>query len=281
VKSLLEAINDVSRSGRAIGHFNFAETTVLRAALEAAKNLNVPIILGTSESERDFIGVKQAAALIESYRNDGLNVFLNADHTKSLEKIKEAVEANYDAVLFDGSKLSLAENIRQTKEVVVYVKSINPNIIVEGELGYIGTNSKLLDEIPPGVEKTSVEEAVRFVQETGVDMLAPAVGNIHGMLANAPEPHLDIARIKAIKEAVKIPLVLHGASGNTDADISAAIKAGIAIVHVNTEVRVAWQRALDEYLRNNPQEIAPYKDLASARQAAQEVIRKKLELFSA
>src|SRR3989338_6418152 len=116
--NLLDIIKKHDGMGKAIGHFNFAELTVLKAATGAARELNVPIILGTSEGERDFIGVKQAVALIKSYRAEGVPVFLNADHTKSLEKIKEAVAAGYDAVLFDGSELSLEENIKKTREVV-------------------------------------------------------------------------------------------------------------------------------------------------------------------
>lgn len=284
--NLLNVIKEASAEGKAVGHFNFAELTVLRAAVEVVKELKVPIILGTSEGEREFVGVKQAVALIKSWQQEGVPVFLNADHTKSLEKAKEAVGAGYDAVLFDGSELPLEENIKKTKEVVDWVKANNPNVVVEGEVGYIGSSSKLLEAVPGDVQLTTPEEAARFVQETGVDMLAPAVGNIHGMLVNAPEPKLDIDRIKAIKEALRqaqgesVSLVLHGASGNTDEDIKAAVRAGVSIVHINTEVRFAWRRALEESLKNNPKEVAPYKILASAQQAASEVIEKKIRTFN-
>ena len=263
----------------AIGHFNFAESTVFKAAARAARELNVPIALGTSESERDFMGVKQAAALVKSMREEGLEIFLNADHTKSLEKIKEAIEAGYDAVLFDGSELPLEENIKKTKEVVDWVKSANPNVLVEGEVGFIGSGSTVREVVPEGIQLTSVEDAVRFAKETGVDLLAPAVGNIHGIVKGG-EPRLDIERISAIKQAVKIPLVLHGASGNTDEDLKAAIQAGISIVHINTEIRLAWRNALADFLAANPKEVAPYKILETAQKAAREVIYNKLKLFN-
>ena len=268
----------MENKGSAVGHFNFAEITVLKAALKAAQELNAPIILGTSEKEADFIGRKEAAALIKIYKDKGLPVFLNADHTKSLEKIKESVEAGYDSVLFDGSELSLEENIKKTKEVVEWVKSVNPNVVVEGEIGYIGSGSKLLDEIPKGISVTSVEDAIRFVKETGVDMLAPAVGNIHGIVKSG-EPRLDIDLIKSIKEAVKIPLVLHGASGNSNEDIKAAIEAGISIIHINTEVRVAWQEALVNFIKAHPDEIAPYNILSDEEEAAYKIIKDKLIIF--
>lgn len=290
MRALADLLKEAERNKTAIGHFNFAELTVFKATIAAAGDLNVPVILGTSEKEREFLGVELIKNLISGYRISGgisdIQIFFNADHTKSLEKVKEAAEAGYDAVLFDGSELPLEENIRQTKEVVEWVKSKNPNIVVEGEIGYIGGSSKLLEAVPEGVEMTSVADAVRFVKETGVDLLAPAVGNIHGMLTTAPEPKLDIERIKAIKEALRqaqgklIPLVLHGASGNTDEDIKAAVKAGISIVHINTEIRAAWRGALEKSLQENPKEIAPYNLLQPAEKAAYEVIFKKLKVFN-
>lgn len=271
-----EAIKKTAEQWRAIGHFNFAELTVIKVAMAAAGKLSLPVILGVSEGERDFLGPELIKKLLP-LKSD-FNIFFNADHTKSLLKVKEAVEIGYDAILFDGSDLPLEENIRKTKEAVEYVKSVNPQMLVEGEIGYIGSGSKVHERVPEGIELTSVEDAVRFVKETGVDLLAPAVGNIHGVVQSG-EPRLDIERIKAIAQAVKVPLVLHGASGNSDEDIKAAIKAGVRIVHVNTEIRVAWRNALAEFLKTNPQEIAPYKILAPAAAAAREVIERKLQLF--
>ncbi len=299
--SLKEAIKAVEDRGRAIGHFNFAESTVAEAAVEAALELGVSVILGTSEREREFLGEEFVKAIIAQYKevsppkeekpqaaSGGLAIFFNADHTKSLEKVKEAVAIGYNSILFDGSELLLEENIQRTREVVEYVKKTRPEILVEGEIGYIGSGSKVREAVPEGIQLTSVEEAVRFVKETGVDLLAPAVGNVHGMIArkNADatqtdaEPPLNIELIKKIKAAVKIPLVLHGASGNSDEDIRAAIKAGISIVHINTEVRIAWQKALHDELHRQPGEIAPYKIMASAKEAAKKVILGKLKLFN-
>lgn len=276
---LRKVLKEAEDKKTAIGHFNFAEITVLKAALKAAQELNVPIILGTSEKEADFIGRKEAAALIKIYKDKGVPVFLNADHAKSLEKIKESVEAGYDSVLFDGSDLPIEENIKKTKEVVEWVRSVKPDVVVEGEVGYIGSSSKMLDKIPEGVTVTSVEDAVRFIHETGVDMLAPAVGNIHGIVKTG-EPNLNIDLIKSIKSAVGIPLVLHGASGNSNEDIKAAIKAGISIVHINTEVRVAWQEALVNFIKNHPTEIAPYNILSNEEEEVYKVIKEKLSLYS-
>lgn len=282
---LLELIKEAEARNVAIGHFNISDLAALRAIVRAAKELGVPVIIGVSEGEREFIGVKQVAAIVKSFRESGMPIFLNADHTYSLEKIKEAVAAGFDAVIFDGAKLPLEENIKKTKEVVDYVKSINPEMIVEGEIGYIGTSSKILESVPEGAavkaeDLTKPEEAARFVKETGVDLLAPAVGNLHGMFSNAPNPALNIGRVKEIRKASGVPLVLHGGSGITDSDFSASIKAGISVIHINTEIRLAWHDGIVAALKENPQEIVPYKILPKAEMAVYEVVKNRLVLFN-
>lgn len=284
--TLRECLKQAEEKKVAIGHFNISNLEALWAIFHAAKELNLPVIIGVSEGERDFVGVKQVVALVRSLREEfSYPIFLNADHTYSFERVKEAIDAGFDAVIFDGSKLDLAENIRITKQCVDYARSVNPEIIVEGELGYIGTSSKLLDAIPEGVklgidDLTKPDEAKRFVAETGVDLLAPAVGNIHGMLKSGADPALNIERVREIRESAGVPLVLHGGSGNNEQDFRDAIKSGVSIVHINTELRVAYRDALRLTLRENPDEVAPYKILKPAVTAMQKVVEKKLRLFS-
>ncbi len=286
MKTLKEYILDAEKKGIAIGHFNISNIEGLKAIFQAAKNLDVPVIIGTAEGERNFIGTKQVVALVKSLREEyNYPIFLNADHTYSFDKVKEAVDAGYDAVIFDATGLSFEENIKITKQCVDYAKSVNPNIIVEAELGFIGKSSQVLEGIPEGVKiteefLTKPEEAKKFVEETGVDMLAPAVGNIHGMLKGGKDPALNIARIAEIKKAVGIPMVLHGASGNSPEDIKAAIKAGMTVVHINTELRVAYRKALVKSLQENPDEVAPYKYLKDPIKAMSEVVEAKIKLFS-
>ncbi len=270
----------------AIGHFNISNIEGLWAVFNAAKALNLPVIVGTSEKERDFIGLKQSVALIRSLREEfDYPIFLNADHTYSFEKVKEAVDAGYDAVIYDGAEQPLEENIKITRQCVEYARSKNPNIVVEGELGYKGTSSQVLDSIPKGVELdkeylTSVEEAARFVKETGVDLLAPAIGNFHGMLSSGHDPALNIDVAREVAEAAGIPLVLHGASGNSAEDIKASIDAGVSIVHVSTELRVAFRKSLEETLAANPKEVATYKILGPSVEAVQKVVTDKLKIFN-
>jgi len=283
---LLELIKEAEARKVAIGHFNISDLAGLNAIIRAAKDLGVPVVVGVSEGEEKFIGRKTAVALIRSLREEyGYPVFLNADHSHSFERVREVVEAGFDSVIFDASKLSFEENVRQTKEVVEWVKSKYPDVIVDGELGYIGSASEVQKEIPAGAaireeDLTSPEQAKEFVEKTGVEMLAPAVGNIHGIIV-APgfEERLNIGRIRAIREAVSVPLVLHGASGLPDQDFREAIQAGINLIHINTEIRVAWRKGVEEGLRANPDEVAPYKILPKAENAVYEVVKRRLELF--
>ncbi len=286
MKNLREIIAEAEERKIAIGHFNVSELAALRAVTRAAHDLGVPVIIGTSEGEREFIDLHDAVSMVRDLREKhGQPVFLNADHTYSLEKVKEAVDAGYDAVIFDGAKLSLEENIAGTKEAVAYTRAKAPQVVVEAEVGNIGSGSAIRKEIPEGAairpeDLTAPEEAARFVRETGVDLLAPAVGNIHGMFVSAPEPALDIERIRAVRKATGVPLVLHGASGNTDEELRAAIDAGIAVVHISTEIRAAWRRGVEKSLEEKPDEVAPYKLLIGAEKKIYEVVVEKLKLFN-
>lgn len=285
MKNLKEIIQEAEKNKLAIGHFNISDPAGLKAVFEAAKNLQLPIIVGVSEGERDFIGTKQIAALIKSLRDEyNYPIYLNADHTHSLEKLKEVVEVGFDAAVFDASEFPLEENIKKTKEAVEYAKSVNPDFLIEGELGYIGSGSVLLKEIPAGAavkpeDFTKPEEAVQFIKETGVDLLAPAVGNIHGIVSGG-NPKLDIERIKQIKSASSVPLVLHGGSGIKDEEFLAAIDAGISIIHINTELRLAWRQGIEKALSENPEETTPYKLLPTVVEEIKKVVEQKLKLFN-
>jgi len=285
MKTLRQIIKEAEQSRTAIGHFNISECVALKGIFKAAQELNLPVIIGLSEGEQNFFGTKNATLIIKNLRQEfNWPIFINSDHTKSLEKIKEAVEAGFDSVHFDGGKLSFEENIKKTKEVVEYAKSINPNILVEAELGYLGASSMILKEIPKGAaikeeDLTKPEQAAQFVKETGVDLLAPAVGNIHGMFKNAPNPHIDLARIGKIKELAGVPLVLHGGSGIRDEEFIKAIDAGISIIHINTEIRLAWRQGMEKALAENSEEITPYKILPAAIEEIKKATERRMRLF--
>ena len=284
MKKLKEIIEEAEAGKVAVGHFNISNIEGMWGIFRAAQSLDRPVIIGVSEGERDFVGVKQAAALIKSIRDEfNYPIYINADHSYSFDRVKEAVDAGFDSVIFDGAKLPIDENIEITKKCVEYARSVNTDILVEAELGYIGTSSKLLDEVPEGItldQLTTPEDAIRFVEETGIDLFSPSVGNIHGMLKGVSNPELNIGRIKEIREAAGVPLVLHGGSGITDENFNEAIAAGISLIHINTEIRIAYRDAVKKSLEENPDEIAPYRLMKPSVEAVQGVVEKRLRLFS-
>ncbi len=181
--TLRGALREAEQQQVAVGHFNISDLVTLKAISAAALELKVPVLVGVSEGERDFVGIRQVAALVWSLRDDEQPIFLNADHTHSLDRAEEAAKAGFDEVLFDGSALPFEENVVQTRKAVEAIKSINSSILVEGEIGYIGSSSEIIEKAPEGARNlTTPEEARQFVEATGIDVLSPAVGNMHGLL---------------------------------------------------------------------------------------------------
>lgn len=283
MKPLRDVLNEYRAAGKAVGHFNISDSNQLKAIADAAKETGLPIVVGLSEGEREYFTLLEARGIIDAYQKEGVPLYLNADHTYGLEKAKAAIDAGVDSIVVDGAKLPMEENLKLTKDVVAYARASGRDVVIEAELGYIGTSSKLHDELPEGVtveNLTTVEDAKRFVSETQVDCFAPAIGNVHGMLKNAAEPRLHPERVKEISAAIGLPLVLHGASGNTPEDIRACIEAGVALVHINTEFRVAYRDGLKASLEQNPDEVAPYKFLAPVEEKLQEFIASKVRWFA-
>jgi fructose-bisphosphate aldolase, class II len=286
MNTLREVLQQAQAERVAVGHFNVSDFTLLKAVFSAARELRLPVIVGASEGERSFFGTRQIAALVKSLREEYDHpIFLNADHTHSVISAIEAACAGFDAVVFDRSGLPLEDNIRQTKDAIQQLRSINPSILVEGEIGDIGTGSEIhKDEATVVRSLTSAADAKEFVQQTGVDVLAPAVGNAHGMVQSMVEgttrKRLDIERIRAIKSASGIFLTLHGGSGTDDVDLREAISAGINMIHINTELRVAWRHGLENGLAKDNDEVVPYRILPSAVDTVQRVVASRLSLFN-
>lgn len=287
IKTLREYIKEAEEKKVAIGHFNISNIEALHGIYNAARKLNVPIIIGVSEGEEEFIGRNEVSSLVKMIREkNNYPIFLNADHHYTFSSVKDALDAGYDAAIIDAVKLPLEENIVLTKKCVDYAKELGEkegrDILIEAELGFIGQSSKLLEEIPEGVNEetmTTPLDAKTFVEQTGISLLAPSVGNIHGMVKGG-NPRLDINRIKEVRSACGVPLVLHGGSGIVDEDFVNAIASGISIIHINTEIRVAYKLALEKYLKENPSEVAPYKILKPSVEAIEKIVEERLKLFN-
>jgi fructose-bisphosphate aldolase class II len=285
VDALRDVLTRLEKGGAALGHFNVADLVLLKAVIAAAAETKLPVLVGASEGERDFLGTRQLAALVRSLREEtGVPAFLNADHTHSLKKALEAANAGFDAVGVDFSALPFDQNVARTRETVQAIKAVNPAILAEGEIGNIGTDSEIHETAQADFKNlTTPEEARQFVEATGIDILAPAVGNMHGMLKSMVQgeakKHLDIERIARIKQAAGVFLTLHGGSGTEDEHFRKAIAAGVNIVHINTELRVAWRRSLGESLARDPNEVVPYRILRPVVDSVEQVVSSRLRLF--
>ncbi len=280
--TLKDYLKKAQKEKWAIGQFNTSNLETLRAIIQAALKLKSPIIIGTSESESKFFGSSQIASLVKDWkRKTKLPIFLNLDHGRSLDYIKEVIEKGYTAVHFDGSKFSLEKNIDLTKKVIKQGRS--RGVLVEGEVGFIPSANHLVGKMPKTKKEdlTNPKEALMFIKKTGVDSLAINIGTFHGMRASGKNPHINLQRLKEIKNRVggKVFLVLHGGSGTPKEDIKAAIKLGIVKININTELRLVYKKTLKKALRESQKELKPYKYLPKVVEAIQKVVEEKIMLF--
>ena len=285
MKTLREIIKEAEEKGVAIGHFNISNLEALHGIYNAAKKLQVPVIIGVSEGEENFVGTEEVVSLVKAIRErDNFPIYLNADHHATFESVKKCIDAGFDMVIIDGAKLPYEENVELSKKCVDYAKEFfkqtGHDVLVEGELGYIGSGSNIKDSIPEGAGiLTTPAEAKKFVDETNIDILAASVGSVHGLIKSG-KPHIDEQRTKEIKDIVKIPLVLHGGSGLRDEDFTNAINAGVSIVHINSEIRLAYKQALEKSLEESGEEINPSKLIQGAVSAIESVVESRLKLFN-
>ena len=283
MQTLRETIAEYKKAGRALGHFNFSDSNQLTAIMLAAKECKLPVVVGLSEGERGFFPISQARALIDYYNAGGAQIYLNADHTYSIEKTQSALAEGVDSVVVDGAKLPFDENVMMLSAAVKYAKATGGDVLVEGELGYIGSGSEVLQSLPEGAViteemMTKPEELKELVEKTGIDLVAPAVGNIHGIVLSG-QPKLSIGRIAALSAAAGVPLVLHGGSGSADEEFTQAIQAGIVMIHINTDLRVIYHDTLKETLATGT-ETTPYKFLTPSVEKMKEYVSQKIRLFA-
>ena len=269
------------KEGWALPQFNFSCAEQLQGIVQAAVRLKAPLLVGTSEGDSGFLGKAQAVALVGAHRKETkIPIYLNFDHGKSLESVKEAIGAGYDAVHFDGSSYSFKENVAITKRVVVLARKRRISV-VEGEFAEIpGKHSTFHKGKAPKLGKdsfTDPKEANEFVEKTGVDSLAVLIGTVHGMYAE--NPRLDIERLREIKKHATCFMVLHGGSGTPSQDLLRAVKTGVVKVNISTELRGAFINTLRATLKEMPNEITPYKILPKSVEAVQKVAEHHLQFL--
>lgn len=271
----------------ALGAFNVDNLDIFKAIVMAAKNRKSPVIVEFSPGEVGYFGLKNVIDMVYNAREElQIPIFLNLDHGKPIERVREAIDASgdgrgFDEVHFDGSDLDFEKNISEIKSVVEAAHK--KDIVVEGEINKIGGSSELHEEeIDLGELKksyTNPDQAQKFITETGVDILAPVFGNIHGTFP--VQPDLDIELIGKIREVVGDKfLSLHGGSGIPAVQVSEAIKVGgIVKVNVNTELRITYKQALEEKLAEMPDEYKIYDLVPDVIAAVAAVVEDKIDVF--
>jgi len=253
---------------------------IIQAIIETAEEEKAPVILQASQGAIKYAGLDMIVAIVKVMAEKAkIPVALHLDHGTDYYQNIKCLRAGFTSLMYDGSKLPFDENVEMTKKVVEMAHACD--IPVEAELGQIG---KMGDSDEPGVALERVkesmavpEEAAKFVELTGIDFLAAAVGTIHG--CRTPFAKLDIPRIERIRELTGVPLVLHGASGANDEEVKKGIAAGICKINIDTRIRMKFTEKMGEIIRTNPEEIDPRKILGPAKDAAKEIIRDRMRVF--
>lgn len=239
--NLNEVLKKAQKEKYAVGLFNTTDTDMLQAVIEAAEESNSPVILGTAEVLLPYGELKLIApSVIAAAKRASVPVVVHYDHGLTFERCLEALQLGFSSVMFDGSAKAYGQNIEETKEIVKIAHAFGAS--VEGEIGHVG-------EAAQGDESlenmyTTVAEAKEYIENTGVDALAVAIGSAHGVYKKKPK--LNVERLKEIAGAVSVPLVLHGGSGLSDDDFKNTIREGIAKVNIFTDLCLAGERAMKD-----------------------------------
>lgn len=262
--------------GWAVGAFNCNNMEIVQAIIRAAEEEHSPVIIQASQGAIKYAGLGFIAALVmQAVKETRVPVALHLDHGTSYEQVVCCIRAGFSSVMIDGSHLPLDENIALTRRVVETARPVD--VSVEAELGRLGGVEDDISVEERDALFTDPDEAYRFVQETGVDALAVAIGTAHGLYKGTPK--LDFPRLEQIRTRVKLPIVLHGSSGVPADAIREAVRLGVRKVNIDTDIRQGFVNAVRRVLDEKPDEIDPRKVLGPAREAAVEVIREKIRLF--
>lgn len=271
-----EILLGAQKDGYAVGAFNVNNMEIVQAIIEAAEETNSPVILQASQGGINYAGVEYIAALGKlAGRNAKVPVALHLDHGTDFGQIIQCIRHGFTSVMIDASKYPLEENIKLTKEIVKIAHAAG--VSVEAELGKIGGTEDDVTVDERDATFTDPAEAKRFVDETGIDFLAIAVGTAHGVYQG--EPKLDYDRIKTIRETVDVPLVLHGSSGVPEQAIKKAVPLGISKINIDTDLRIKFSEGVKNLLKENPDEIDPRKILKPAKAGMKEKIIEKMNIF--
>lgn len=272
--NLLQVAKD--RNFKAVGSFNLHCLEMLPAYFKAAKATNSPLMIQISTGTAEYLGYRLLVDSIRSLsESEQIPTCLHLDHCSDIESIKTAIDAGFSSVMYDGSHLDMAENIENTRKVIDIARP--RNISVEAELGAIGGSEDGKAVAMEDICFTTTEDAKRFVDETGVDMLAVSVGTVHGLYTGKAQ--IQHQRLAEISEVTKTPLVLHGGTGVSDEDMRRAVAGGIDKVNVGTEMNVQWVGHCKETFEKGKVNDSVRKFLIPANDAVAAVLIEKISLF--
>jgi fructose-bisphosphate aldolase class II len=273
-KKMLE---EARNKGEVVYHFNINNLEWAKIILEECNKLHVPVIIGASEGAIKYMGgyhvvAQMVKALIKdlNIQND---VCLHLDHGSSFDSCKLAIDAGFTSVMIDASKLELEDNIRETKKVVDYAHP--KGVTVEAEIGHVGG---MEDDVKSSILLADFDECIRFVNETGIDSLAPAIGTVHGIYKG--ELNIDFDLIEKLHNNLNVPLVMHGGSGLDHSILKKAILCGISKINVNSDIQDVWHNEVVKFINDNPRVYDPRKVIMSGAPAMKEFIDKKINILN-
>ena len=262
----------------AVPAFNISDFSMLNGVMEECEEKKAPVIIAIHPDELKFTGVEITKAIIEKANKAAIPVCIHLDHGASFEQVVLAIQSGFTSVMIDGSSLPFEDNIAICKKVVETAHAVN--VSVEGELGTIGSTDAQAEAGANKIIYTDPDAAVRFVEATGVDTLAIAIGTSHGLYPKGMKPELKLDLLKVIKSRVSIPLVLHGGSNNPDKEIGESVTLGINKINISSDIKAAYFTKMREVLADQglrePNIIQP-----PCMAAMKATVRQKIELFQA
>lgn len=264
---------DAQKGGYAVGAFNVENMEMVQAVVAAAEELHAPVIMQTTPSTVKYADLAYFYANVKAAEKASVPAVMHLDHGNSFELAMQALRAGYTSIMIDGSHESFEDNISLTQSVV---EACHPSgVVVEAELGKVGGKE---DDLVAGEGNpyTDPQEAKIFVERTGVDSLAVAIGTAHGVYKGIP--HVDVERLSEIRKVVDIPLVLHGTSGVPDDQVRECIKRGICKVNYATDLRIAFSKGVKAYLADHPDAIDPKKYNAQGREEVKTYVMNKIKV---
>ncbi len=274
--TLEKVLEEADELNMAVGAFNTHNLEMVQAIVRAACNQRTPVIIQTSEGTAKYVGMKTLVAVATSLADEyGVNVDLHLDHAKNWDNIREAVDAGYGSVMFDGSALPFKENILGTKRVVEYAHAAGAS--VEAELGTVGGTEDGVAVDAGEVRLTDPDDAVEFIDKTGIDALAVAIGTNHGQYKS--KTHINFEVLDSIHKVATKPLVIHGGTGVSDDDIHHVIDLGIRKFNVGTELLVRWNRTSKELYDTNKENCSNRNNVVPALDVITEIVEHKISLF--